>query len=65
MSTRTVIATASAEPDPPPAIGYPRKRRQTRRRLLRAGTVVLVERGPAQVTAGQIAAAKKVWKEME
>lgn len=40
--------------------GYPRKRRQTRRRLLRAGTSVLVERGPAQVTAGQIAGAAGV-----
>jgi AcrR family transcriptional regulator len=60
MSTRTTAATASAEPDLPPTPGYPRKRRQTRRRLLRAGTVVLVERGPAQVTAGQIAAAAGV-----
>lgn len=38
-----------------PSGGYPRKRRQTRRRLLTAGTAVLVERGPAHVTAGQIA----------
>jgi AcrR family transcriptional regulator len=60
MSTRTTVATASPESDPPSATGYPRKRRQTRRRLLRAGAVVLVERGPAQVTAGQIAAAAGV-----
>jgi AcrR family transcriptional regulator len=40
--------------------GYPRKRRQTRGRLLRAGTIVLVEKGPAQVTAGQIANAAGV-----
>jgi AcrR family transcriptional regulator len=60
MRTPTTVATASGESDPPPSTGYPRKRRQTRRRLLRAGTVVLVERGPAQVTAGQIAAAAGV-----
>jgi AcrR family transcriptional regulator len=52
---------SSAATAPPPATtGYPRKRRQTRRRLLRAGTVVLVEKGPAQVTAGQIASAAGV-----
>lgn len=60
MSTRPTVATAAGEPDSSPATGYPRKRRQTRRRLLRAGTVVLVERGPAQVTAGQIASAAGV-----
>ena len=54
------VTTAAEEPDSEAATGYPRKRRQTRRRLLRAGTVVLVERGPAQVTAGQIAAAAGV-----
>ncbi|MEO6571237.1 MAG: TetR family transcriptional regulator [Ilumatobacteraceae bacterium] len=41
-------------------IGYPRKRRQTRRRLLNAGTAVLAERGPGNVTAGEIAAAAEV-----
>ncbi len=50
----------AAPASPPAATGYPRKRRQTRRRLLRAGTVVLVEQGPAQVTAGQIASAAGV-----
>lgn len=35
--------------------GYPRKRRQTRRRLLRAGTVLLAERGQTGVTAGLVA----------
>ncbi len=53
------MSTAAAAPSPA-ATGYPRKRRQTRRRLLRAGTVVLVEKGPAQVTAGQIARAAGV-----
>ena len=52
--------SSAATASPPAATGYPRKRRQTRRRLLRAGTVVLVEQGPAQVTAGQIASAAGV-----
>jgi AcrR family transcriptional regulator len=41
-------------------VGYPRKRRQTRRRLLSAGTTVLAERGPGNVTVGEIAAAAEV-----
>ena len=40
--------------------GYPRKRRQTRRRLINAGTVVLAEHGPRHVTAGQVAAVAEV-----
>ena len=52
----TAVMSTAAAPSP----GYPRKRRQTRRRLLRAGTVVLVESGPAHVTAGQIATAAGV-----
>ena len=55
----TAGVTPPAAPSPA-ATGYPRKRRQTRRRLLRAGTVVLVEQGPAQVTAAQIASAAGV-----
>ncbi len=43
-----------------PSSGYPRKRRQTRRRLLDAGTKVLAERGPGHVTAGHIADAAGV-----
>lgn len=35
--------------------GYPRKRRRTRRRLLRAGLEVLAEHGPSGVTAGHVA----------
>ena len=60
MSTSPAVRTASGNPDAAPVTGYPRKRRQTRRRLLRAGMAVLVERGPAQVTAGQIASAAGV-----
>ena len=41
-------------------IGYPRKRRRTQRRLLEAGMTVLAERGPGNVSAGQIAAAAGV-----
>ena len=41
-------------------VGYPRKRRQTQRRLLTAGMAVLAERGPGNVSAGQIAAAAGV-----
>ncbi len=40
--------------------GYPRKRRQTRRRLLTAGTEVLAERGPGNVSAAEIATAAGV-----
>ncbi|MEZ5375073.1 MAG: helix-turn-helix domain-containing protein [Acidimicrobiales bacterium] len=36
-------------------VGYPRKRRQTRRRLLNAGMAVLAERGPGHMTAAQVA----------
>jgi len=57
------VRVSSAAPAPTTAAaatGYPRKRRQTRRRLLRAGTVVLVEKGPAHVTAGQIASSAGV-----
>ncbi len=46
--TRTEDTRAAGE-------GYPRKRRQTRRRLLTAGTEVLAERGPGQVSASSIA----------
>ncbi len=42
------------------AVGYPRKRRQTRRRLLNAGTAVLAERGPGHMTAAQVAKAAEV-----
>lgn len=42
------------------AHGYPRKRRQTRRRLIRAGVGVLAERGPGNISAGEIAAAADV-----
>jgi AcrR family transcriptional regulator len=41
-------------------VGYPRKRRQTRRRLLNAGAAVLAEQGPGHMTAGQVAAAAEV-----
>ena len=41
-------------------VGYPRKRRQTRRRLLNAGAAVLAERGPGHVTAGEVATAAEV-----
>ncbi len=41
-------------------IGYPRKRAQTQRRLLDAGMTVLAERGPGNVSAGQIASAAGV-----
>jgi len=54
------VTSAATAPATSGSAGYPRKRRQTRRRLLQAGTTVLVERGPAQVTAGQIAAAAGV-----
>lgn len=40
---------------PADRVGYPRKRRQTRRRLLQAGTAVLAERGPGHITAAQVA----------
>ncbi len=40
--------------------GYPKKRRQTRRRLLNAGTEVLAERGLASVTAAEVAGAAGV-----
>jgi AcrR family transcriptional regulator len=60
MNTSATVHAASEDLEPAPTTGYPRKRRQTRRRLLHAGTVVLVERGPAQVSAGQIAAAAGV-----
>lgn len=39
----------------PESSGYPRKRRQTRRRLLRAGMELLAERGTMGVTAGSVA----------
>ena len=52
MVTRSAPAGAS--------VGYPRKRRQTRRRLLQAGMSVLAEHGPGHLTAGQIAAAADV-----
>lgn len=55
-----VSPAAPAHSTPISTAGYPRKRRQTRRRLLRAGTTVLVEQGPTQVTAGQIANAAGV-----
>lgn len=43
-----------------PSVGYPRKRRRTRRRLIDAGMVVLAERGPGNTSAGQIATAAGV-----
>lgn len=42
------------------SVGYPRKRRRTRRRLIDAGMVVLAERGPGNVSAGEIATAAGV-----
>ena len=60
MRRQTAVVSQAAPASAPASAGYPRKRRQTRRRLLRAGTNVLVERGPAQVTAGQIAGAAGV-----
>ncbi len=60
MRRQTAVVSQAAPAPAPASAGYPRKRRQTRRRLLRAGTNVLVERGPAQVTAGQIAGAAGV-----
>lgn len=45
------------EPDKSPdkSAGYPRKRAQTRRRLLAAGMTVLARRGPDGATVGEIA----------
>jgi AcrR family transcriptional regulator len=40
--------------------GYPRKRAQTRRRLVRAGMAVLAQRGPDGATVGEVAAAAGV-----
>ncbi|MFK8024204.1 MAG: TetR family transcriptional regulator [Ilumatobacter sp.] len=48
----TLEQTASDEPK----VGYPRKRRQTRRRLVEAGTRVIAERGPGHVSAADVAA---------
>lgn len=39
----------------PPAVGYPRKRAQTRRRLIRAGMKVLARTGASRATVGEIA----------
>ncbi len=47
-------------PDDADRGGYPRKRRQTRRRLLNAGTAVLADRGPGNVSAAEIANAAGV-----
>lgn len=44
----------------PHTVGYPRKRAQTRRRLLNAGAAVLAEHGPGHVTAGEVAAAAEM-----
>ncbi|MGI9611964.1 MAG: TetR/AcrR family transcriptional regulator [Acidimicrobiales bacterium] len=51
--------TTGVEPADKP-MGYPRKRRQTQRRLLSAGMAVLAEQGPGNVSAGQIATAAGV-----
>ena len=56
MSEDDTVGAESA--DKP--MGYPRKRRQTQRRLLSAGMAVLAEQGPGNVSAGQIAAAAGV-----
>lgn len=40
---------------PTEAGGYPRKRRRTRRRLIRAGLYTLAERGPGGISAGGVA----------
>jgi AcrR family transcriptional regulator len=55
MSSVNKQATIGAD-----TVGYPRKRRQTRRRLVNAGTAVLAEQGPGHVTAGQVAAVAEV-----
>ncbi len=47
------VATQMTEEDAPS--GYPRKRRQTRRRLIQAGMHVLAARGTSSITAGEIA----------
>ncbi len=56
-SARSVHARRAGAPDTrvDEGAGYPRKRRQTRRRLLNAGTAVLAERGPGHTTAAQVA----------
>lgn len=57
MQNADVSTLASTETDrrSNDGVGYPRKRRQTRRRLLNAGTSVLAERGPRDTTAALVA----------
>lgn len=55
MVTEQLLDKSAPDDLPASAAGYPRKRRQTRRRLVNAGIAVLSERGPGHMTAAQVA----------
>ena len=60
VATDQLLETSAPDGIPASTAGYPRKRRQTRRRLVNAGIDVLAERGPGHMTAAQVAKSAEV-----